>query len=402
MKIAIATPILYSPTSPFNHLFKDIIGGLLDDGNEIIRLVAVENKNETEYTFGYGGPNIEYKLFKRKNSSHSNIISRYIRDTITNIREAMAILKLKNVDVLFEDVSYSSFWTVKAAKIKKIKVVAMLQDVWPDNAVQSGLISEQSFLYKYFEMWQKSVYKNADRIICISDDMKKFISSKNVDEEKIDVIYNWGYSDEIVDIPWKENKFVKKYNLDRDKFYAIYAGNIGKMQNVEIIVNAAKLLVDRKDIKFLIIGDGAKRHVIEEMAKGLNNVEMLPMQPSEIATHIYSAAGVNIISLVSGGINTAMPSKTGVILSCGKPTICTFGLNSCFSSILKEYNVCKSVEPNKAGQLVKLICDLYEGKVLMKKNDIYSVFKNHFSKTDNVLKYVNILNRVSEKQSLFK
>ena len=98
MKIVIATPILYSPTSPFNHLFKDIIGGLLDDGNEIIRLVAVENKNETEYTFGYVGPNIEYKLFKRKNSSHNNIISRYIRDTITNIREAIAILKLKNVE----------------------------------------------------------------------------------------------------------------------------------------------------------------------------------------------------------------------------------------------------------------------------------------------------------------
>ena len=151
MRIVIATPILYNPKSPFNHLFKDIIGGFLDDGNQIIRLFAVENENDTEYKYGYEEKNIEYRLFKRKNSNHGNIVSRYIRDTLTNIREAIGILKLKNVDVLFEDVSYSSFWAVKAAKIKGIKVVAMLQDVWPDNAVQSHLITEGSILYKYFE-----------------------------------------------------------------------------------------------------------------------------------------------------------------------------------------------------------------------------------------------------------
>lgn len=396
MKIAIATPILYSPTSPFNHLFKDIIGGLLDDGNEIIRLVAVENKNETEYTFGYVGPNIEYKLFKRKNSSHSNIISRYIRDTITNVREAIAILKLKNVDLLFEDVSYSSFWTVKAAKMKKIKVVAMLQDVWPDNAVQSGLILEQSFLYKYFEVWQKSVYKNADRIICISDDMKNFITSKNVDEKKIDVIYNWGYSDEIVDIPWEENLFVKKYNLNRDIFYAIYAGNIGKMQNVGIIVETAKKLQNRRDIHFLIVGDGVKKKEIEKMAEKQKNITLLPMQPSELASHIYSAAGVNLIPLVSGGTKTALPSKTGVVLSCGRPTIFTFGEESKFSSLLAKYNAGKSVEANSANQLAESIVVTVENIDEYVKDDTYELFKKLFSKRRNILKYVEVVNKALE------
>ena len=113
MRIVIATPILYSPTSPFNHLFKDIIGGFLEAGNQVVRLVAVENENETEYKYGYEGKNIEYKLYKRKSSDHGNIISRYVRDTITNIRDAIGILKLKNVDVLFEDVSYSSSRSVR-------------------------------------------------------------------------------------------------------------------------------------------------------------------------------------------------------------------------------------------------------------------------------------------------
>lgn len=390
MKIVIATPILYNPTSPFNHLFKDIIGGFLEDGNQIVRLVAVENEKETEFKYGFTGANIEYKLFKRKNSNHGNIISRYIRDTLTNIREALAILRLKNVDVLFEDVSYSSFWTVKAAKLKGIKIVAMLQDVWPDNAVQSHLISQGSLLYRYFEMWQRYVYKNADRIICISDDMKKFIVSKNVSAEKIDVIYNWGYSDEAVNIPWEKNKFVNKFELDREKFYAIYAGNIGKMQNVEVVVNAAKELQNREDIHFLIIGDGVRRDAIENMAKGLNNITMLPMQPRELAVHIYSAAGVNIIPLVAGGTKTAMPSKTGVILSCGQPAVFCFDASERFISMVKKNKVGDVVAPENYKELAKIICKYSENSPA--KN--FDFFVSTFGRTKNIRRYINIVNNV--------
>lgn len=391
MRIVIATPILYNPTSPFNHLFKDIIGGFLEDGNQVIRLVAVENENETEYKYGYEEKNIEYKLYKRKSSDHGNIISRYVRDTLTNIREAIGILKLKNVDVLFEDVSYSSFWAIKAAKMKGIKVVAMLQDVWPDNAVQSHLISEGSFLYKYFEMWQKSVYKNADKLICISDDMKDFIVSKGVDAYKIEVIYNWGYSDDVVDIPWEENEFVKKCNLSRDKFYAIYAGNIGKMQNVEIVVNAAKELQDREGIQFLIIGDGARREAISEMAVGLKNVTMLPMQPSELATHIYSAAGVNIIPLVAGGIKTAMPSKTGVVLSCGQPVVFCFDASERFKGTVVENGAGIVVDPEKPAELASKIADFADMK---KKEKKYGLFMSTFRRHVNIEKYKESIHRV--------
>lgn len=390
MRIVIATPILYSPTSPFNHLFKDIIGGFLEAGNQVVRLVAVENENETEYKYGYEGKNIEYRLYKRKSSDHGNIISRYVRDTLTNIREAIGILKLKNVDVLFEDVSYSSFWAVKAAKMKGIKVVAMLQDVWPDNAVQSHLISEGSFLYKYFEMWQKSVYKNADKLICISDDMKDFIVSKGVDADKIEVIYNWGYSDDVVDIPWEENEFVKKYNLSRDKFYAIYAGNIGKMQNVEIVVNAAKELQDREDIQFLIIGDGARREAIEEMAEGMSNITMLPMQPIELATHIYSAAGVNIIPLVAGGTKTAMPSKTGVVLSCGQPVIFCFDASERFVNTVYECKAGMVVHPDKPTELTNAI------RMISEKDSKreYSLFKASFRRGINIERYKESVGKV--------
>ena len=387
MKIVIATPILYNETSPFNHLFKDIIGGFLEDGNKIVRLIACKDKQETAFKYGYEGEHIEYRLYKRKDSAHSNIISRYIKDSLTNIRQAVGILKMKDVDVLFEDVSYSSFWPVLAAKIKRIKVVAMLQDVWPDNAVQSNLIGQDSIMYKYFEAWQRFVYKKADRIICISDDMKEFIASKGINKDKIEVIYNWGYSDEIVNISWDENEFVKKYNLDENKFYAVYAGNIGKMQNVEIVIEAAKHLQDEKNIEFLIIGDGARREHIENMVKEyqLDNVTMLPFQPSELAVHIYSAAGVNIIPLVEGGVKTALPSKTGVVLSCGRPAVVCVDINSNFANMIENSQGAAVASKDSVGLGKKI----YE---ISKKQEIsyqgsYSCFNKYFLREKNVQMY---------------
>lgn len=375
MKIAIATPILYDPTSPFNHLFKDIIGGFLDAGHEVIRFVAVRDEKEDGYKYGY--ENAEYRKYQRKESAHGNIITRYIRDTLTNIREARGI-KQSGADVLFEDVSYSSFWSVRAAKKKGMRVVAMLQDVWPDNAVQSGLIKNNGLLYRYFESWQRYVYKYADKIICISDDMKDFIVSKGVDEKKIEVIYNWGYSDETVDISWEDNEFVKKYGLEKD-FYAVYAGNIGKMQNVELVVRAAKKM---PDTKFLIIGDGAKREEIEKMAEGAENIRMLPLQPPELAEHIYSMAGVNIIPLVEGGPKTAMPSKTGVVLSCGRPVIFCFGSETRFAEMVEEYGAGTSVSATDEDELVEAIKTVTGGE------GAQLLFKDSFRRNNNIKQYV--------------
>lgn len=375
MKIAIATPILFDKTSPFNHLFKDILGGFLGAGHEIIRFVAV--RDDAEDGFKYGYENIQYVKYKRKESGHSNIISRYVRDTLTNIREARDIKK-SGADVLFEDVSYSSFWSVRAAKKKKMRVVAMLQDVWPDNAVQSGLIKANGLLYRYFEFWQKYVYKHANKIICISDDMKDFIASKGVEESKIEVIYNWGYGDKIVNIPWEENKFVEKYSLKKE-FYVVYAGNIGKMQNVELVVRAARKM---PKTQFLIIGDGANREKIEKMVEGLRNVRMLPFQPPELAEHIYSMAGVNVIPLVEGGTKTAMPSKTGIILSCGRPVIFCFGSGTKFAKKVEQFGAGVSVDASDENELINAIRTVTVGQGAQK------LFEYDFKRDLNIMKYV--------------
>ena len=390
MKIVIATPILFDKTSPFNHLFHDILEGFLQAGHSVTRLVAVESERETGYDLGLKSAAMEYIPVKRKAADHGNIITRYLKDTVTNWRMARKLRKIKDADVLFEDVSYSSWLAVRAAKKKGMRVVAMLQDVWPDNAVQSGLLREGSLLYRFFEFFQRYVYKNADRIVCISDDMKAFVASKGVSEEKITVIYNWGYTDEIVDIPWAENAFVKKFNLDENLFYAIYAGNIGRMQNVELVLKAAERLQSEEKIKFLIIGAGAREEQIKQMAKEmeLTNMQFLRFQPAELATSIHSAAGVNLIPLVPGGVKTALPSKTGVCLSCGQPIVFAFGENCRFAQVVESYHAGVCVSAQNPEEMAKAIRTL----AAEKKDKKFGLFYEKFVKAKNVEDYVGAIN----------
>lgn len=387
MKIVIATPILFDSTSPFNHLFRDILEGLLKKGHSVTRIAAVEREEDTDYAMGLSTEDIPVK---RKAAAHGNIITRYLNDSLTALAMARRLRKLDG-DVLFEDACYASHFTVRAAKRRGMQVVTMLQDVWPDNAVQSGLLREGSLLYRFFEHFQRYVYRNSHRLICISHDMKAFLVSKGVPEEKITVIYNWGYTDETVDIPWEENAFVKKYDLSEDVFYPIYAGNIGRMQNVELVLRAAQRLRDRQDIRFLIIGAGARKDAIVKMAEEmqLSNVEFLPFQPSELATSIYSAAGVNLIPLVPGGVKTALPSKTGVVLSCGRPAIFAFGRDCAFTAML-DGTGCACVDPSEPAELAEQIARQADCRAADVQS-VYDLFTEHFTRGKNIARYVAVI-----------
>lgn len=394
MKIVIITPILYDENSPFNHLFKDIIQTYIDNGHEIVRIVAVENYGEKAYKLGIESDKIEYVEVKRKRVKKSNIILRYLKDTLTTIKMARKLKKIKDADALFEDVGYSSYWSVKSAKKRKLKVISMLQDVWPDNAVMSGIISNGGMIYNFFEGWQKKVYKLSDKIICISEDMKAFIASKGDYENKISVIYNWGYSDELANINWEENEFVKKFNLSSDMFYVVYAGNIGRMQNVELIIRSAEKLSAYEKIKFLIIGDGVYKEEIKLNVEkeGISNVEFLPFQQARLATSIYSSASVNVIPLVEGGIKTALPSKTGVVLSCGKPAIFCFGNDCEFAKVVKDCDGVECVDSINEFYLVEKILEIYN-KGIKESNGAKEMFNKLFSRTINMEKYLCVLEK---------
>ena len=213
---------------------------------------------------------------------------------------------------------------------RKVPFVYNLQDIFPDSLVGTGLAKKGGILWKIGRGIENFTYRNADKIIVISEDFKRNIMAKGVPEEKIEVIYNWVDENAVVDIPREQNKLFDKYNLDRSKFYIEYSGNIGLTQNMDMLMEVMKELKDSyPDIGLVLVGEGVYKKQVEEIVAryGLTNVTMLPFQPYEDISHVFSLGNVGLVISKPGVGANSVPSKTWSIMSASRPVLANFDPN---------------------------------------------------------------------------
>lgn len=208
-------------------------------------------------------------------------------------------------------------------KIKRVSFVYNLQDIFPESLVGAGLAKKGGFLWKIGRVIENFTYRNADKIIVISEDFKKNIMAKGVPEDKIEVIYNWVDTDAIKPVEKTENPLFEEFGLDHDLFTVVYAGNLGNAQNISIILDAASRL---SEVQFAIFGTGGLEEDVRSRVSNehLLNVHLNPIQPYERVSQVYSLGDACIVSCKSGLGGSAMPSKTWSIMSCGRPVIASF------------------------------------------------------------------------------
>lgn len=238
----------------------------------------------------------------------------------------------KKYDVAFVD-STPPIQGLKMPLIKWLKrkpTIYNVQDIFPDSLVGTGLTHEGSLMWKIGRIVEKITYKYADKIIVISEDFKKNIMTKGVPEDKIVVIYNWVDQNKVVDVPREENKLFDVYGLDRSKFYITYNGNIGLTQNMDMLLDVAKELQKvYEDIHFVLVGNGAyldevKRKVADQQ---LENVHLLPFQPYEDISHVFSLGDASLVISKPGVGANSVPSKTWSIMSASRPVLANFDEN---------------------------------------------------------------------------
>lgn len=244
------------------------------------------------------------------------------------------------------------------SRLKHAIITFNVQDIFPYNAVYSGSIKKNGLIFWVMAMEQRYAYKHSDHIITISEDMKNLLVEDGTEADKIEVIHNWSYQDESYFFSEFDLKPVS--NMFRKEFFnVVYAGNIGVMQNVDILIETAKLMKEDRSVWFHIIGNGLYKEKLIERAKdyGLTNISFWPMQPAELAPVIYSAADVNVIPLVKNVYKTALPSKTATCLACQKPIVFAIGKEGCFSKKIMQETGCFVVESDNAEELMKRIID---------------------------------------------
>lgn len=311
----------------------------------------------------------------------------------------------KKYDVAFVD-STPPIQGLKMPLIKWLKrkpTIYNVQDIFPDSLVGTGLTHEGSLIWKIGRMVEKITYRYADKIIVISEDFKKNIMAKGVPEDKIVVIYNWVDQNKVVDVPREENKLFDVYGLERSKFYITYNGNIGLTQNMDMLLDVAKELQKvYEDIHFVLVGNGAyldevKRKVADQQ---LENVHLLPFQPYEDISHVFSLGDASLVISKPGVGANSVPSKTWSIMSASRPVLANFDENELKTII--ENNHCGIF--TKAGDkdaFKESILTLYNHRELCKEygHNGRKFVMDNLTREVGTQKYVDVIKEVCGKKA---
>ena len=343
MKVAVVSIGSFDTQYSDYHIMRDIILGLLERGHEV-NLIQKQYLETPQYPQQFekylkGQLQVQNILFEKK--AKVDLKSRYLAD-LSYYKQACTLMKKDKPDKIFLQSNNTAFFTVFYAKhILRCPILYNEQDIFPENAFFAGILSESSPVYKVAHALQKYAYKNATALSTISDDMKSTIVTRySIPADKVQVIYNWGH-EELKAHSDEDNVFLKKYPKKSGEFRVVYAGNLGKMQNVELILKTAALLKDAQDVSFYIVGGGVNEEQLKTFAKEkeLNNVTFVGMQPPEEVADLYAAADVNVIPLQKGLIYAALPSKTADCLIAGKPIITCVDNGTAVEKIIRPYGI---------------------------------------------------------------
>lgn len=283
-------------------------------------------------------------------------------------------------------------------KIKKVPFVYNLQDIFPDSLVGTGLAKKDGILWKIGRVIENFTYRNADKIIVISEGFKRNIMAKGVPEEKIVVVYNWVDEEAVKHVPREENKLFDKYNLDRSKFYITYSGNIGLTQNMDMLLEVAKELEAESDIHFVLIGEGAYKEKVKEIIqeKQIRNVTLLPFQPYEDISHVFSLGDVGLVISKPGVGENSVPSKTWSILSASRPVLVNFDENE-LKDIVEKHQCGIFTKAGDKMAFKEAILRLYQKRDLCREqgdNGRQFILKN-LTKTAGTQQYVDVIKNIS-------
>lgn len=333
--------------------------------DEVRREYKKNHRDETEFD---GKLHIHrFPLYREGKNS----LGRAIRYAILEVQHLWFGLRAKDIDLMpvSSTPPINGLVAILIKKWKKIPYVFTVQDMFPESLVSTGMTKKGSLLWKIGDWVSNVTYRNAEHIVVICDSMKQTLVEKGVPAEKISVIYNWIDTENTVPVPREENPLFEEFNLDRQKFYVTYAGNLGNSQNVSLLVDCAEQLQCYSDMEFIIFGNGSEKEKLEsKIAKsGLKNVKLLPLQPFEKVSQVYSLGDVSFVICKKGVGVGAFPSKSASIMATGTPIIASFDLDSDLCRILEAENVGVGADAENVDAAVAAIRKLYENRELCKE-----------------------------------
>jgi colanic acid biosynthesis glycosyl transferase WcaI len=235
-----------------------------------------------------------------------------------------------------------------------------VQDFEVDAAFQLGIL-KHPLLYRIATAIEGWFIRSYASVSTISPKMRERLLAKGVSEAKTSLVPNWAGVEEF-DPAVGPGSWRERLDAPPGTVLAVYSGNMGRKQGLEMIVDAARILKDRKDLRFVMSGEGSARGEIEARAAGLDNIRFLPLQPSADFVHLLVAADIHLLPQRAEAADLVMPSKLGNMLASGRPVVAGAVAGTQLYDAIDGCGI--GVEPGNAQEFARAIASLADSAVL--------------------------------------
>jgi len=289
---------------------------------------------------------------------HRNFIWRVVSFLCFMGTSVLAGLKAGKVDVvmgtsppIFQGLSA---WVVSL--IRQRPFLLEIRDLWPVFAIDMGVLTNP-FLIRLSQWLERFLYARADHILVNSPAYRDYLISKNIDEDKISLISN-GVDPDMFNPDSKGETIRDKLNL-AGKFVVTYAGALGLANDIPTIIRTAQCLKERKDIHFMLVGDGKERKTLEAMAQKalLTNMTFTGSVSKEAVPEYLAASDACIATLMDIPMfRTTYPNKVFDYMAAGRPTI--LGIGGVIREVLESAKGGLAVMPGDDKAMAEAVIEL--------------------------------------------
>ena len=208
-----------------------------------------------------------------------------------------------------------------AARLSGAKAVLHIQDFEVDAAFEMGFFSHARMrgVVSSIERWLMARF---NRISTISNRMMGRLAKKGIAHGKAFIFPNWVDTEKIRPYetvsPLREN-----LGISDDKVVALYSGNMGEKQGLEVLIEVANRLTNDSSIHFIMCGKGSAYARLRALGASLSNITWLPLQPIEKLNELLNAADIHLLFQRADAADLVMPSKLTGIMASGRPVVAT-------------------------------------------------------------------------------
>ena len=223
------------------------------------------------------------------------------------------------------------------------KTYLLLKDIFPQNAVDIGILSKKGIkgaIYRYFRNKEKKLYYISDTIGCMSPQNVKYVLEHNsyLIPEKVEVCPN------VIEVIDKSinmdsrNLIREKYGIPIDKKVFVYGGNLGKPQGIDFLINCLQSRQDDSQAFFLIIGDGTEYNKLEEFKINTKqtNFKLMRRLPKEDYDTVIASCDVGLIFLDHRFTIPNFPSRLLGYMQAKLPVLACTDPNTDIGNIVSE------------------------------------------------------------------